>query len=277
MIDDPILRDALDAHLRGEPPMRLTPETVVRSGRRRRAVRQTATAAFSALTVAIIALGIHAAATSNISQPAKPDVSSPSDVEQPELLPGIGNDPKYTDSLASVIPSVVRVSLPYSPLSLRNIYPSDWLRDNALAPEQAHNATDWHAIYQVGLQPWHELWVSAYLNPPDKASTAAKAHAACKSVRPICLVSKASDTNQVSSGSYFVVQVTFIGNGTWARSVINVRYGDRSVTVQEQVVATGLADAKKKFAIPLGRMKQLAEDPRLFVPEPQVRPPAGRR
>lgn len=277
MIDDPILRDALDAHLRDEPPMRLTPETVVRSGRRRRAVRQTATAAFSALAVAVIALGVHAAATSNISQPAKPDVSSPSHVEAQALLPGVGDDPKYTDSLASVIPSAVRVSLPYSPLSLKNIYPSDWTRETPMAPEQAHNATDWHAIYQVGPQPWHELWVSAYLNPPDKASTAAKARAACKAVRPICLVSKASDTNQSPSGSYLVVQVAHVGNGTWARSVINVRYGDRSVTVKEQVLASGLADAKKKFAIPLGRMKQLAVDPRLFVPEPQVRPPVGRR
>lgn len=267
MIDDPILREALDAHLRGEPPMRLTPETVVRSGRRRRAVRQTATAAFSALTVAVIALGVHAAATSNISQPAKPAVSSPSEVEQP----GIGNNPTYTDSLASVMPTAVRVALPKSPLSLKNIYPSDWTRDTPLAPEQAQNATDWHAIYQVGPQFWHELWVSAYLDPPQSASTAAKARASCRGVNPICLVSKASDSYQ-EPGSYFVVKVTHTGNGIWARSVTNLRYGDRSVVVREQVLAAGVVDAKKKFAIPLGKMKQLATDPRLFVPEPQVRP-----
>ncbi|MFC0625488.1 hypothetical protein [Kribbella deserti] len=273
MIDDPVLRDALNAYLRDEPPMRLTPETVVRSGRRGRAIRQTATAAFSALTVAVIALGFHAAATRNITQPATPGVTSTTGVaptESSEPVSGIGGDPGYVEPVPNLLANVVRLTLPKSPLYLKNIYANDWRQSTPLSPQDVENATNWHAVYQLGPNAWHELRVTLSVNPPEATSTAAKARRTCKGVKPVCLISPGQ------RGTHLVVQVMPTGPGTWTRTVVHHMYGDRSAVAREQVQASSLAQANKRFAIPLARLKQLATDPRLVVPDPKVTPPLPR-
>ena len=260
MTEDRAVREALGSYPDAEPPMNLTVDTVLTAGRRRRTLRQAAVTAFSGVTVAAVAFGIYA------GQPAsEPPFGAP---DAPAL--GVHDDPnrQLHNPVAALIQARVRTALPTVPLTLDQIYPSDWNHDVALPAEQAANATDWQALYTVGTKE-HQFWVGVFLSPPSPKPIEAELHNRCQRLGGPTKCSYVISPD----GSILFRQIRTTGNGIWVRVVNHRRPGDREVTVQERVPAASLADALKKWTIPVSKLDQLATDLKLVIPDPQVRPP----
>jgi hypothetical protein len=271
MTEDRAVRDALGAYLDLEPSMNLTVDTVLAAGRRRRTVRQAATAAVTGTTVAAVAFGLYGVIGPSHASPALPSSGRGAPVSGPAVTsatsaPVVVSGGVYGGPVAALIRARVKAALPGEPLTLRQLYPSDWNRDTALPPDQAANATDWHGIYKLGNQPKHEFWVSVLINPPGMSP--AIPPDACKDVGgpAICVYPTLPD------GSKLIKQIHTSGDNVWSVTLINVRGGSRSVNVRERLSATSQADATSKMTLSLPKLKQLATDPQLKIPQPKVLP-----
>jgi len=274
MTEDRAVRDALGAYLDLEPSMNLTIDTVLAAGRRRRTVRLAASAAVAGTTVAAVAFGLYGVIGPWHASPAMPSTSSGGGaaISGPAVTaatssPAIVTGDVYGGPAAALIRARVQSALPGAPLTLRKLYPSDWNRDTSLPPDEAANATDWHGIYKLGNQPKHEFWVSVLINPPGMSP--AIPPNVCKDVGgpAICAYPTLPD------GTKLIKQIYTSGNNIWNIMLINVRGGDRSVNVRERLSATSQADATSKMTLSLPKLKQLATDPQLKIPQPKVLPP----
>jgi hypothetical protein len=273
MTDDRAVRDALHAHLGSGPPMTTTPELVLQAGRRSRTMRQVATTALSGMTVAAVAIGTYAVVGTGDPRPLDPPMGGlPSVVATPTTpVQAPGSKPVYGGPVPALIKARVRAALPGAPLTLDTVYPSDWNRSTPLPPAQAANATDWHGAYTVKKAVSHEFWVGVFIEPPGTKPTAADLRQNCKALGgpAYCSYSVLPD------GSLLFRQITS-AKGRWTRTALHFRNGDRTVNVREKVDATSLADANKKWSVPLSKLYQLATDPLLNIPQPQIRPPLPR-
>jgi hypothetical protein len=172
----------------------------------------------------------------------------------------------YGGPVAALIRARVQAALPGAPLSLRKLYPSDWNRDTSLPPDEAANATDWHGIYKLGNQPKHEFWVRVLINPPGMSPAIRRMRVRTSAAR------RSARTRLSPDGTKLIKQIYTSGNNIWSIMLINVRSGERSVNVRERLSATSQADATSKMTLSLPKLKQLATDPQLKIPQPKVLP-----